>query len=366
MEQLVNQYASGLMLEEPNAFYEAVRGLEELRAQGSQSILDKMKYSRLLQELSAYNGGAILKVILKEAFAFSASRESPCQELRLGLEACLMLVTLTDSPMVARACLQEVEDFRLLATALMGAHIAFMKSSEDTDRLAEASSCTNLHYALTALRGIVNFARASRAFCLTLQDYDDLFPALEHLLDTFTKSESVSFTLIGKAADDTLRLLSTFALSENCKEWAIDRGLIRLHAALIKLTLKGDLIEQRFKERSKETTRQNAKQPAETRRSYADLAQELLEIDRRMRDPNTEQKVGKKLRADFLRNVKHQAMRMCDGSENRSTKFAAARATGRFDTPIVCSLDLCDAGTALDAGRPFSKCANCSLAIYCR
>ncbi|GAQ80125.1 hypothetical protein KFL_000460355 [Klebsormidium nitens] len=132
----------------------------------------------------------------------------------------------------------------------------------------------------------------------------------------------------------------------------------------MKLALKGDAIEQRFKDRIKAGSRQNVKQPAEIRAYLEKSAQGILEIDRQIQDPKTEKKRSKKLRAGFLRNIREK-MCLSDDAKDLSAKFLAARANGRIDAPVVCSWDLCDAGTALDAGKPYRKCANCSLAIYC-
>lgn len=127
----------------------------------------RIKYSRLLQELLAYNGGALVQSILRRVSNSSALKDSPFRELTIDLEACLELVALTNSQLIARFCLQEV-DTGLLATALMSAHSSFMMSIEGQDHLTHLSTCSKFHYALDALRGIVNLARASKAFCLKL------------------------------------------------------------------------------------------------------------------------------------------------------------------------------------------------------
>ena len=75
MEQLVEQYAAMLMSDEHAKLYETIRGLEELKAQGAQNIVARVKYSRLLQELLAYKGGALVKSILQKAVDVTASTD---------------------------------------------------------------------------------------------------------------------------------------------------------------------------------------------------------------------------------------------------------------------------------------------------
>lgn len=368
MEQLVEQYASKLMSKAPGSLYEAIRWFEELKAEGAQSTAERSKYPRLLQELLAYNGGALVKSILRKVVDVSALiTNNPFRELTIDdLDAVLKLVYFTDSPVVARFCLREVEDARLLATAIMSAHGAFMMSSEGDVRLVDSPISTNVIFALFALRGIVNLARISRAFCQLLRELDDLFPALEQLLDVFERTESLPFALLSRAADDTLRLVMTLALSEDCRDWAIDRGVIKIHASFMRLTVKGDLVEQRVKDWPEVRNFTKGMEPAQIRGVFADLTQELLEIDRQIHDPRTEEKTAKKLRAIFFNQVKQQITRLGYSSETRSAKSMVARATSCFETPIVCSWDLGDAGAALEGGKPFSKCASCSLALYCR
>ncbi|GAQ90612.1 hypothetical protein KFL_006620070 [Klebsormidium nitens] len=66
-------------------------------------------------------------------------------------------------------------------------------------------------------------------------------------------------------------------------------------------------------------------------------------------------------RLPFVRAVSNLDLKRSPGS----VKSLAAWASKRRETPIVCSWELCEAGSVVDAGRLFSKCANCSLAYYC-
>ena len=50
----------------------------------------------------------------------------------------------------------------------------------------------------------------------------------------------------------------------------------------------------------------------------------------------------------------------------KSVKSLAAWASRRREMPIVCSWELCETGSVIDAGKLFSKCSKCSLAYYCR
>lgn len=105
--------------------------------------------------------------------------------------------------------------------------------------------------------------------------------------------------------------------------------------------------------------------PALLKRSFAEHEQKLLETDRNIRDPHFDKRRARELRADFLSSTK-QEMRWGEGRRNLPAKLLAARVTGRSETPVVCSWDLCDVLSLEEAGKRFSKCANCSLAFYCR
>ncbi|GAQ80124.1 hypothetical protein KFL_000460350 [Klebsormidium nitens] len=81
-----------------------------------------------------------------------------------------------------------------------------------------------------------------------------------------------------------------------------------------------------------------------------------------MRSPETDKETAKELRDKYLKLMKKAVFLHGKSLQKPSAK---SWATGRIDTPLVCSWELCDVGPALNAGRPFSKCADCSLALYC-
>lgn len=61
--------------------------------------------------------------------------------------------------------------------------------------------------------------------------------------------------------------------------------------------------------------------------------------------------------------------RALQGVDLESLKFLKALAglhSGRSDVPVVCSWEHCEVGSMPEDGSRFSKCAECSLAYYCR
>lgn len=221
-------------------------------------------------------------------------------------------------------------------------------------------------FAIEIFKSFANFARVSKIFRCCLLDLDDLFPALEHLLtDDFAKLAEEDY--VRKAMHYLDRLLVTFILYEDSKQRALNKGLIEVHAGMY----------SRLSKMERDGALDDPKEdPAEFARNKA-LVKKLEEADRQCRDAHDALKaivVQTSYLEAIIESMAEWAERRAGAPLTKGSKAGPEYAKSLADwaswrnieTPIVCSWELCESGSAVDEGRTFSKCSNCLLAFYCR
>lgn len=249
MEQLVEEYASRLMPSlPPTKVYDALTELKQLKGQGAEDPCARARFSRLLQELLAYKRGAFVEEILHKVLDLAncgmhlLSGEN--QRIMLSLHAFPVLVALAESQVIARFCVQDEVRARKLARAFMEAHRGFLGLFEEDGSRKDPIDVRGLHLALQMIEGLVNFSRGSKIFRLAVRGLDDLFPALEHLLsDKIAGLPSLPIGLATWTVDDILRLTHALTVSEEGQQWAVDQGLIRIYAAIARLSTSDTMFE---------------------------------------------------------------------------------------------------------------------------
>lgn len=392
MEQIVEFHANKLQSERYEDMNIAVEYIEALRVEADDSVAARIQFSRLIQELLAYKRGDVIHKFLQQMRRPPSSAAAETRKLRSY--STTVLVALSESQAVAQYCVREEHKTRLIARALLDSITNLMNVIPDQlrgrryipdhlleDPSGEGENCIYLDLALENIRGFVNFSRASKTFRLALKELNGLFPALESLVAREI-TELASADVLKKAVKYLYRLMNTFSLFEDTQDWALDKGMMRIHAATQRLLGMEGVIE------ADSATREFLRLPdptsVEVRWYIASGERMLLDLDKKIRESRRKRQEVKKLRAEYLESVKANliatAMGPAAGSSHghgifRGTldqepqsfaKALTAWASGRTGAPIVCSWELCEIRSVVDAGRPFSKCGNCSMAYYCR
>lgn len=375
MDQVVQEYTSCLDSEDSHEVAKVWGMLEERRQAAFRSAdpSAKMNYSRLLQELLAYKRGAVVQKLLNQVVKPKPSAGPASAGRRYSLQFKLMMTlgVLSESQAVAEFCLRELGgDIGLLAQEYLISFKVLMWSISNEEVREKQHTEVWLDWILSSLRGIIHFARVSKFFRRSLQESgQDLFPNLEQLLSKdFEKllpehRATASLTEINQ-------LVHIFCLFEDSQHWALEQGLIRIEVALIRLAT-------RHAEKYKRSSLGDSDKVIGTE-------QELLELDKKMRNPE-DPPSARAWRARYLEWYKNDILvdiqlnlsltgldilgphqNIDPEKTSKSVKSLAAWASGRRKMPIVCSWELCEAGSVIDAGRLFGRCSKCSLAFYCK
>ncbi|GAQ90613.1 hypothetical protein KFL_006620080 [Klebsormidium nitens] len=342
----------------------------------------------------AYKRGAIVDHLLQQML--TAPGDSDKMRIR-QLYSCRLIVFFSENEAVAKYCVKERERARPVAEALLDAQAYLLhmipgqlretKPVQDSELLVKREKGKGryefLDLALENIKGFANFFRASKHFRQALQQSETFFPDLESLVSrNITKRASAH--LQEKAAKHVSRLLHIFSQFEDCQHWTIDSGRLRIHAAAARL-LRLDGVTEGFVKGWKKLGGPSSagSVPLATswqlRKHLESSEKKLLYFDRRIRnagDPHTARKLRQEwldMNEGALATMGWPALERCgglpsvaQGPEQDGLRFAKAVArAGSSAAPVVCSWEMCTEGSVLDAGRQFSKCANCSLAFYC-
>ncbi|GAQ88460.1 hypothetical protein KFL_004300110 [Klebsormidium nitens] len=388
MEHIVEYHANKLQSERYEDLKVAVEYIEALRVEADYTSEARIRFSRLLQELLAYKRGAVIHKILQQMRRAPPNAATEIRKLRTY--STTVLVALSENQAVAQYCVREEHKTRVIARALLDSHTILMNVVPDQlrgkryipDHLVEDPSGEGERYkylnlAVENVRGFVNFSRASRTFRLVLQELDGLFPALESLVAREI-TELASTDILRKTVKYMHRLMDTFALFEDSQQWALDKGMIRIHAAIQRLLGMEGVIEA--DNAAVEMFNYPDPTSVATRWYIASGEKMLLDLDEKIRESRGNRREVKRLRTEYLESVKAHltatgpvagaANGLFSGAPNQDpqtfAKSLTAWASGRTGAPIVCSWELCETGSVVDAGRPFSKCSSCMLAYYCR
>ncbi|GAQ80421.1 hypothetical protein KFL_000530470 [Klebsormidium nitens] len=289
MEEVVDKCASMLLSSSPEAMTASADFFKGLSGDPSGRCSEGLCFSSVLQELLAYERGAIFDHLLRQMLADPGN----CGEMRIQkLYSCKILATFSESEAVAKYCAKDKQRARSLLKALLEAQAYLLhiirgqlregKPNQEFEEMVKRDKGKGRHefleLALENIKAFASFISASKHFRLALQQSDCFFRDLESLVArNITKRASAQ--LQQKAVKNLCRLLHSLCRFGDTKDWAINSGLVRIHAAV--------------------------------------------------------------------------------------TRLMALDGTKVSEAPIVCSWEKCDEGSELDAGRQFSKCANCSLAYYC-
>lgn len=421
MEQLVESHALKLMSNDAWEFFSEGTCLVDKAGTVGALANDKsagainVRYARLLQELLAYKRGGLVQKILTLLLRLSTQEVTPTTAAKDGnflLGACRVLAILTESRVVAQFCVTEEGAARKLGESLVRvlssqdlftACIPFSPSRNPggDDNASNVLMGIFLYIALSCLRILANISRASRPFRRSLQQLDALFPSLEHLLSgDFVRYFQVrEVSRLGKCI---LRVLNTFMAFEDTQEWALDHGFVRIHGVLLKYCLAefegGNILDttdpriQRliFLNLSEDPGTESPKAMLEEQEKQAgSIEQNYFALDRTIRNLSNPQKT-RELRAIVVERSKKMLLATkrqeqeslgisfpvhlvetlnaspTNPNYKKMQRSLAAWISGSSNVPAVCSWEHCGAGSELEAGRPFSKCSGCHLALYCR
>lgn len=396
MEQMVGQHACKLSSEDCNEVARVCRRIEDhgCEAHLANDPSARLKYSRLRQELLAYKRGALVQKLLNQVLAIESNTHKNCSTMHLSLQfhSILAVADLSESQAVAEFCLRDEKTVCMLPGALMEAFLHCKAGLSDQGLRKGDCQGMWLRWTMVLVRGLANFARVSRHFRKSLQQYGrSLFPALEFLLsEDFEKTISRERGYERVAVYTHIApLVHIFVLFGDTQQWAIDQGLIRIHLAihrkmmrLMNSMFQGEGAQPAFLGGMKVEDLNIKISALETKERW------LLDLEKKIMHSKNPQRASA-WRNDFLKDCREDlvleseckpvfsallglgtaasATSKLDLEKSpKSVKSLAAYASKRRETPIVCSWEFCETGSVIDAGRLFSKCASCSLAYYCR
>lgn len=380
MEQTVERAASSFQSESFQVFSAAVNYI------GWQRGSDLIKFSRLLQELLAYKRGALLDNLIGCICTIASDHEGD-ERHNLQLQACRLIAVLSESVPVAKYFMKDKQKIRPIARALMNAqkyllrHIPRQLSGRRcipehlmADPKGGKETYVYFELAFQTVRAFDNLSRASKSFRLALQELEAFFPSLEKLVSRDITSPA-SLDVLHNALTNVHSLMRTLAFSEDIQQWSFDQGIVRIQAAITRILIaKGVFTGEGL-------VTGMGPPSAEMRRVLASQERELLNLDKQLRRYKNSEK-ARRMRTlfvdslrdksasfeSFLTSIHGHLPRTVRRMEQETRRFQESEAASLewSGAPIVCSWELCEAGSASEAGRPFSKCANCALAYYCR
>lgn len=347
-------------------------------------------FGRVLQELAAYKGGAVAERVVRGALhdffesetvvRDTGTQAAPENEAELadeaayGAIACVWILgMLSRSGVAAERCLtardasekQNAKELycNLVGNALKAAHQMAYGTWEEP--LPKWKALVYIHGEQTigaALDSVADFARYSRVFRDAMKDTLEEISLFE-CFSVFLAGDFLA-VISARKADRIRRVMADLAvslsMSPDSQIWALDKGLLKLVAAIYKATTMRQVRDDNRKEEHPPLFRCNT------------VLFTLLET------PATLSKLRAHNALAGFRPHKRK-MNEADPSINVWRSFEAQLQGVPLQWPtlaqkckevrppeIVCSWKLCSAGQEVDAGKKFGKCALCQVSRYCR
>jgi hypothetical protein len=211
---------------------------DEILKQGYQILWEGQEkhgtkcFSRILQEIAAYKGGAVLNMLLRETtgrLMWLHENISIDQKFRLLL-CSLSLVILARHKVVVEFCLRSNGNAVLMLKHFVAYLRMFYRQgfSEAVETLVQIG-----------IEGLVNFAKASKAFRGAIIDLDASLGIFSALKDAFSIDHRSCFSLnmIQEMRSHVSRLMVSLTLSTDSQRTClIDKGLIQILVLIYETT----------------------------------------------------------------------------------------------------------------------------------
>ncbi|GAQ91209.1 hypothetical protein KFL_007430065 [Klebsormidium nitens] len=370
LESLVEQCAAMLLSDDVNILD---KGIQILRGKYIVTASKQAEQlARIAQEIAVYNGGVVLKK-LWEGLQLRTSEGCPKPPTTYSTGCNFALSILSSNKVVVERCLKILGAKERLAArdiyrTLSGMAVQEARSLKRIGAAVEGPSFNTLRFG-TRLRNICNFAEASRVFREGMKDVAEeqsIFETLGYLVSPEFLSKLTAFDS-WKLRDLLSRLVESLAIAKDSQLWALDKGLLKLIAAI----LEGSPVKE-------PNLSPNFKPDGSPNQSCAASLVFLLE---------TEAGVEKMRAHNALSGLKPHKQKINGAPLNRSWNYIETRMQGKHAAlgalryvgrwklkqsgdgyvvlPVVCSWKLCTAGPET-AGKKFGKCALCQVSRYCR
>ncbi|GAQ86952.1 hypothetical protein KFL_003220140 [Klebsormidium nitens] len=381
LDQTVERCASMLLLEDLNQIKAGRKLLEAVRHSPDLSNDD---FSRVAQEVAAFQGGAVMSRFLSFVTPASVSRlylpgaDSQLEGLKRFLHATPALCHLTGSKIVVDRFLRD-DTGTIQKVRAENVHIQLMNQVTQVVDVSERmkSSMFNpleIMTFLASLECLSNFARASKTFRDVMKEPTEQRKTFEQFSDLRSSKNLAKMT-----AGSSLRLrlglaclAASFAFAEDSQLWAIDSGLLKLLAAIYEASPLRELCKRNQRGgspvyRCNKILYRLLTLEATTEKARAHNALEGFRPHRRkMNAAEPELALWRDYfgpRLQGTRVVEKEELSELQSAEN--WKHAEEVYSAMFQTPVVCSWKLCAAGREPVLGKGFSMCARCHVARYC-
>lgn len=388
-DEIVEQCGTLLMSEDvktvADGFYALQAVALDAQRQGSRGL------GRVLQELAAYKGGAVIERVLRGA---KRNSDSNCELDNSGTDAgpqkfidgvkignepvfdfimcSWALGLLSRSTVVVERCLaagamgeeQTAKELyrSLTGNALKGARqLAYGPWAEPLPKWEEAIAVFGEQMIVAALESAMSFLRYSRVFRDSMRDALEESSLFEDL--GFFLAEDF-LAMISADWDDRIRrvmadLAVSLAMSTDSQLWALDKGLLKLVAAIYEATTERQLRKDAKRGKLSPLFRCNL--------VLFNLLQTPAMLEK-MRAHNVlagfRPHKPKMNEADRSTNVWRNFEKRLQGVPG---KWEITQECREFPpAEILCSWKLCSAGQELKGEKSYGKCALCQVARYCR
>jgi hypothetical protein len=385
LDHFVDHCASSLMSDEWHEVLSVTNLLDEVH--------DSTKRARIAQEIAAYKGGSVLRLLLKRlwrSLGKPCSREERSEDIKdpdnqfdfpeIDEEKYVVplsvwtfaLVTLANCKVTMDCSLREDSTIsRGLAEAFASLVIMGLESL----RCMKTESVWML---LTGLEGFLNFSISLRGFQDTMKQLRNLAHVFESFVSMLSKE---NLHLLGEDSVEVKRYLSNLilllALSPDSQVWALDMGLLRIIAAIYEGTHMRDVTGKPIKLIGYPALKCNAAliRLLDFDASLDKLRQlkalSILKSHKRIINavqPDTRAWTYMKAKILGQQYVSSMSRVSSEGLVPISEefwKFQRRVGCGESQTRAVCSWKLCTSGPEPDTGKGYSRCAHCQVGHYC-
>ncbi|GAQ90849.1 hypothetical protein KFL_006920030 [Klebsormidium nitens] len=327
------------------------------------------RFARIAQELAVYKGSAVLLRLWEGALTERSRLEQfgdASTAVRFFQTSCIAVACLSTSKVVVERCLKELGaagQKRIAREVYETFYARASRAAREMD--PEKLIAYGRLMVATPLKCVANFALASKAFREAMREYSaerSLFEQFGHFLSAEFRSKLLS----GSATSVPLflsDLAMTLAFSTDSQMWALDKGLLKLMAAVYEASASAT-------QRGRNGTpvfRCNASllHLAQSEPTVEKLrALNALEVFRPYKrnivitEPNGID-LWEYIEAKLLRRT----VIMRELSSGR--QFTLSAQMSGSGTPVVCSWKHCTAGPEPVEGTRFEKCGHCKVARYC-
>lgn len=369
LDKVVESFAAKLTTYDHKTIAEVYQALEDVYVSGDEG---REKFSRIAQELAVYQNGAALKPLLFGALEIIQMADLT-ERMFYFRACCLAIKLLISSDVVVKKCLMGLSRAEHKQTARMFYETLTGNALRKAHALQKGQASAATLYIVKPLECLTKFTRGFRVFRDAMKDVSEertIHETLGYFLSAEFLSKLSDQEIAGAIRIWLSEVAVSLAFSEDSQLWVLDKGLLKVLAAIYESAhlqnlsdgvtqtespvsrCNAILLYSLGKEATREKLRAHNALPG-----FRPHKRKINSADSRYRPWSfIEAKLqGRPMRAKDL-DIRLENIRDLMQQPN----------PGNW-APTVCSWKLCTAGPeAQGDGEKYGKCAGCQVARYCR